>query len=41
MEAERQKRLSYAKFIDQMSLVKSVGFKINSSNADICNKNRF
>ena len=38
MEADRQKRLSYAKFIDQMSLVKSIGFKINSSNADICNK---
>ena len=37
-EAERQKKLSYAKFIDQMSLVKSIGFKINSSNADICNK---
>ena len=41
MEAERQKRLSYAKFIDQMSLVKSIGFKINSSNADICNKKDF
>ena len=41
MEADRQKRLSYAKFIDQMSLVKSIGFKINSSNADICNKTDF
>ena len=26
MEAERQKRLSYAKYIDQMSLVKSINF---------------
>ena len=41
MEAERQKRLSYAKYIDQMSLVKSIGFKINSVNADICNKTDF
>jgi len=41
MEAERQKRLSYAKYIDQMSLVKSIGFKINSLNADICNKTDF
>jgi beta-barrel assembly-enhancing protease len=41
MEVDRQKRLSYAKFIDQMSLVKSIGFKINSSNADICNKTDF
>ena len=41
MEADRQKRLSYAKFIDQMSLVKSIGFKINSSNADKCNKTDF
>ena len=41
MEAERQKRLSYAKYIEQMSLVKSIGFKINSSNADICNKTDF
>lgn len=41
MEADRQKRLSYAKFIDQMSLVKSIGFKINNSNADICNKTDF
>ena len=40
-EAERQKRLSYAKYIDQMSLVKSIGFKINSLNADICNKTDF
>ena len=37
MEAD----ISYAKFIDQMSLVKSIGFKINSSNADICNKTDF
>ena len=41
MEAERQKRVSYAKFIDQMSLVKSIGYKVNSSNADICNKTDF
>ena len=41
MEAERQKRISYAKFIDQLSLVKSIGYKINSSNADICNKTDF
>ena len=38
MEAERQKRISYAKYIDQMSLVKSIGYRINSLNADICNK---
>ena len=38
MEAERQKRVSYAKFIEQMSLVKRIGYKVNSSNADICNK---
>ena len=41
MEAERQKRISYAKFIDQLSLVKSIGYKVNSSNADICNKTDF
>ena len=41
MEAERQKRVSYAKYIEQMSLVKSIGFKVNSSNADICNKTDF
>ena len=41
MEAERQKRISYAKFIDQLSLVKSIGYIINSSNADICNKTDF
>ena len=41
MEAERQKRVSYAKFIDQMSLVKSIGYKVNSSNVDICNKKDF
>ena len=41
MEAERQKRVSYAKFIEQMSLVKSIGYKVNSSNADICNKTDF
>ena len=40
-EAERQKRISYAKFIDQLSLVKSIGYKVNSSNADICNKTDF
>ena len=26
MEAERQKKVSYAKYIEQMSLVKSIGF---------------
>jgi hypothetical protein len=41
MEAERQKRISYAKYIEQMSLVKSIGFKVNSSNSDICNKTDF
>ena len=41
MEAERQKKVSYAKYIEQMSLVKSIGFKVNSSNADICNKTDF
>ncbi len=41
MEVERQKRISYAKFIDQLSLVKSIGYKVNSSNADICNKTDF
>jgi len=41
LEAERQKKLSYAKYIDQMSLVKNIGFKINSLNADICNKTDF
>jgi len=41
MEAERQKRVSYAKFIEQMSLVKSIGYKVNSSNSDICNKTDF
>ena len=41
MEAERQKRVSYAKFIEQMSLVKNIGYKVNSSNADICNKTDF
>ena len=41
MEAERQKRISYAKYMDQMSLVKSIGYRINSSNADICNKTDF
>ena len=41
MEAERQKRVSYAKFIEQMSLVKSIGYKVNNSNADICNKTDF
>lgn len=41
MEAERQKRISYAKFIDQLSLVKSIGYKVNGSNADICNKTDF
>ena len=41
IEAEIQKRVSYAKFIDQMSLVKSIGYKVNSSNADICNKTDF
>lgn len=40
-EAERQKRISYAKYIDQMSLVKSIGYRINSLNADICNKTDF
>ena len=40
-EAERQKRVSYAKYIDQMSLVKNIGYKVNSSNADICNKTDF
>ena len=38
IEAERQKRISYAKYIDQMSLVKNIGYKINSLNSDICNK---
>ena len=38
IEAERQKRVSYAKYIDQMSLVKSIGYRINSLNSDICNK---
>ena len=38
IEAERQKRISYAKYIDQMSLVKNIGYRINSLNSDICNK---
>ena len=38
MEAERQKRISYAKYIDQMSLVKNMGYKINYANVDICKK---
>ena len=37
-EAERQKKISYATYIKQMSLVKNIGFKINNSNADICKK---
>ena len=41
MEVERQKKNTYAKFIDQLSLVKSIGYKVNSSNADICNKTDF
>jgi len=38
MEAERQKRITYTKYINQMSLVKEIGYKINYSNAEICNK---
>ena len=38
MEAERQKRISFKKYIDQMSQAKEIGYKINSSNSDICNK---
>ena len=37
-EAERQKRISYSKYIDQLSLAKKIGYKINLANADICNK---
>jgi len=35
-ESERQKRISYAKYMDQMSLVKNMGYKINYANKDIC-----
>jgi len=37
-ESERQKRISYAKYMDQMSLVKSMTYKINLANVDICKK---
>ena len=37
-EAERQKKIAYATYVKQMSLVKNIGFKINNSNADICKK---
>ncbi len=37
-ETERQKRISYTKHIDQMSMVKSMGYKINFANVDICKK---
>lgn len=35
-EADRQKRISYSKYINQMSLVKNIGYKINAANSDIC-----
>lgn len=38
MEAERQKRVTYTKYIAQMSLVKEIGYKINYTNAEICTK---
>ena len=38
MEAERQKRVSYKKYIDQLSQIKEIGYKINYSNSEICNK---
>ena len=37
-EADRQKRISYSKYMDQLSLAKSIAYKINLTNADICNK---
>ncbi len=37
-EADRQKKIAYATYIKQMSLVKNIGFRINTANADICKK---
>ena len=34
MEAERQKRVSYKKYIDQLSQIKEIGYKINYSNVE-------